>query len=129
MRRNLAAHLASFEGVAVLRERVELVAHSLPVEVQRDLLDDPRFRLVVDDFVPGSGRSVWLACPDPGGSGSRCVVLKPRLGECSPAFAHYIIAHELAHAFLRNGGWGDVSDPELAADALAAHWGFAKPAD
>ena len=38
----------------------------------------------------------------------------------------YVIAHELAHAVLRNGGrWGS-DDPEEAADALAAQWGFAK---
>jgi signal-transduction protein with cAMP-binding, CBS, and nucleotidyltransferase domain len=39
----------------------------------------------------------------------------------------YIIAHELAHAYLRNGGWGDLADPEASADALAASWGFIRP--
>jgi hypothetical protein len=38
-----------------------------------------------------------------------------------------VIAHELAHAYLRNGGWGEISDRELAADALAESWGFPKP--
>ncbi len=57
---------------------------------------------------------------------SRCVVLKPRLEHCSSAFARYIIAHELAHAHLHNGGWGEITDREEAADALAACWGFPK---
>ena len=47
----------------------------------------------------------------------------PRFGT-----AKYIIAHEFAHAFLRNGGWGEITDAEEAADALAASWGFHKPA-
>lgn len=111
-----------------MRDRVRVVLNALPQEVQQDLLEDPRFRITLDDFVPGEGRTVWLASPDPGGNGSRCVVLKPRLADCPEAFAHYVIAHELAHAFLYNGGWGEIDDPETAADALAASWGFARPA-
>lgn len=61
----------------------------------------------------------------PGGF-SRCVVLKPRLERCSEAFARYIVAHEFAHAWLHNGGWGEITDCEEAADAVAATWGFAK---
>ena len=68
-----------------------------------------------------------MACPRPGSNGSRSVILKPRLAECEENFAHYVIAHELAHAYLRNGGWGNIEDPELAADALAAMWGFGRP--
>ena len=68
-----------------------------------------------------------MACPGPGGSGSRSVVLKPRLAVCPEAFAHSVIAHELAHAYLHNGGWGEIDDPEAAADAMAASWGFSKP--
>jgi len=83
--------------------------------------------MTLDDFVPGKGRTVWMACPGPGGKGSRSVVLKPRLADCPEAFAHYVIAHELAHAYLHNGGWGEIDDPEAAADALAASWGFSKP--
>jgi len=55
------------------------------------------------------------------------VVLKPRLSMCEEAFAHYVIAHEFAHAYLRNGPWGNIFDPEDAADALAASWGFPRP--
>ena len=99
----------------------------MPQYVIRDLLEDTRFRIALDNFVPGQGRTVWLSCPAPGGRGSRCVVLKRRLGECPKAFAHYVIAHELAHAYLRNGPWGDIEDPEQAADALASSWGFLRP--
>ena len=70
---------------------------------------------------------MWLTCPGTGGNGSRCVVLKRRLADCPEAFAHYVIAHELAHAYLRNGGWEEIDDPEAAADAVAASWGFPKP--
>jgi hypothetical protein len=68
-----------------------------------------------------------MAAPEDAGISSRSVVLKPRLSECEEAFAHYVIAHEFAHAYLRNGAWGNIVDPEHAADALAASWGFARP--
>jgi hypothetical protein len=100
---------------------------ALPTDVQRDFVDDPRFRIALEHFVPGQGSTTWLDTPGPIGSGSRCVVLRPRLNDCAEAFACYVIAHELAHAYLRNGGWGDITDPEEAADALAAHWGFSRP--
>lgn len=120
--------LAPFENLASLHARVDAVLTALPPEVQRDFLDDPRFRIALDHFVPGEGRTVWMACPTPDGNGSRCVVLKPRLADCPEDFACYIIAHELAHAYLRNGGWDAIADPEEAADALAASWGFVRPA-
>ena len=105
------------------------VLDRLPEPVQRDFLDDPRFRIALENYVPGEGWSLWMASPGPVGSSSRCVVLRPRLAECHESFAHYVIAHEFAHAFLRNGGWGDITDIEEAADALAASWGFSRPAD
>lgn len=111
-------------GDSPLAGRLAAVLQALPDAVRRDLLDDPCFHLALDDYQPGRGRSVWLACPVPGNGGSRSVVLKPRLAECDETFAHYVIAHELAHAFLRNGGWGEIGDPERAADALAGSWGF-----
>lgn len=122
-----AVYLEPFAELAPLSERLLVVLTRLPDEVRADLFDDARFRITLDDFVPGQGRTVWLASPAPGGKGSRCVVLKPRLADCPEAFAHYVIAHELAHAYLRHGGWGGVTDPEAAADALAAEWGFPKP--
>ena len=108
-----------------LADRVWHVLSALPREVVADFLADPQFRIAVDDYEPGKGRTVWLACPTIG-NGSRSVILKPRLAECDAAFAYYIIAHELAHAHLRNGGYGAITDPEHAADALAAEWGFGK---
>ena len=107
--------------------RIVTVLERLPDAVLADFLDDPCFRLALDDYVPGHGRTVWMACPRPGANGSRCVILKPGLAECQEDFAHYVIAHELAHAYLRNGGWGNIEDPELAADTLAAMWGFGRP--
>jgi predicted SprT family Zn-dependent metalloprotease len=55
------------------------------------------------------------------------VVLKRTLLFRSVAFTRYIIAHELAHAHLRNRGRTDQEDPEFAADSLAADWGFPRP--
>ena len=114
-------------GAGPLADRVATVMSRLPEAVVADFLEDPRFRLSLDDLVEGRGRTVWMACPEPGGNGSRCVILKPRLATGPVDFAHYIIAHELAHAHLRNGGWGEIEDPEQAADALAAQWGFGRP--
>ena len=82
----------------------------------------------LDNYEPGKGSTVFMAVPD-GANGSRSVVLKPRLSDCDEAFALYVIAHEFAHAFLRNGPWGEITDIEEAADALADHWGFPRPAE
>ncbi len=123
----LTVHLEPFNELEPLRDRVSVVLLALPEDVRLDLLTDPRFRMTLDQLTPGAGRTVWLACPGSRGNGSRSVVLKPRLADCAEPFAHYIIAHELAHAHLRNGGWGEIDDPETAADALAASWGFQKP--
>ncbi len=123
-----SALLDGFAGSKRLRQRILKVLQALPEPVQRDFLDDPRFRVTLDTYVPGRGRTLWLAPPGPTGSSSRCVVLKPRLADCSEEFACYVIAHEFAHAYLRNGGWGEITDAEEAADALAANWGFDRPA-
>ena len=124
---SLASQVERFIDQEPIKTRLVTVLSAIPQPVVRDLLEDPRFRIALDDFVSGRGRTVWLCSPAPGGRGSRSVVLKRRLGECPTAFAHYVIAHELAHAYLRNGAWGDIADPEQAADALAASWGFSKP--
>ncbi len=124
---SLASQVERFIDQEPIKTRLVTVLSAIPQQVARDLLEDPRFRIALDDYVSGRGRTVWLSSPAPGGRGSRCVVLKRQLGECPPAFAHYVIAHELAHAYLRNGAWGDIADPEQAADALAASWGFSRP--
>ncbi len=125
--RDLRGYVARSVELEDLALRIVTVLERLPEEVLADFLGDSRFRLALDDYVPGQGRTVWMACPGPQANGSRCVVFKPRLAECQEDFAHYVIAHELAHAYLRNGGWGNIEDPELAADTLAATWGFGRP--
>ncbi len=119
--------LEPFADFPELLRRVELVLNAIPPEVQQDFLEDPRFQTALHHFIPGSGTTVKLAVPGPAGQGSRCVALKPRLATSNERFALYVIAHEFAHAWLRNGGWGEILDSEEAADALAAHWGFEKP--
>ena len=123
---DLCRYVERFIGLRALALRIVAVMERLPQEVLLDFFNDSRFRMAIDDYVPGGPRTVWIASPDLD-NGSRCVILKPLLAECPEDFAHYIIAHELAHAHLRNGGWGEVKDPELAADALAMVWGFSRP--
>lgn len=111
-----------------LQMRVVMVLTAMPREIVAALLNDPCFRIAIDNHVPGRGGTVWMACPgDLVWKGSRTVVLKKRLADAAANFASYVIAHELAHAHLWNGGWGPISDPEEAADALAASWGFSRP--
>lgn len=116
----------SEDVVESLLNRVSYVVSKLPIEIRDDLLSDSNFRISIDDCQPGKGRTVLMPELNSQGS-SRCVVLKPRLASCDVTFAFYIIAHEFAHAFLRNGGWGEIKDREEAADALAASWGFECP--
>lgn len=121
------ALLQALEGCVPLYNRVLHVLTAIPASVQRDFLDDPRFRISLETYVPGGGWTVIMPCPGVVGSDSRCVVLRAKLATCPAAFAYYVIAHELAHAYLRNGGWGEITDHEVAADALACSWGFARP--
>ena len=123
-----SAYLEPFADCEPLQHRLLNVLNALPDSVIRDFVDDHRFRVTMDQVVPGKGRTVLLASPGLVGKGSRCVVLKRRLADRSEAFACYVIAHEFAHAHLRNGGWGNITDVEDAADALAASWGFHRPA-
>ena len=118
--------LESFEGHATLRDRVRTVLGRLPTPVVEDFLQDECFHVTLDNFVPGKGWSLWMAMPGANRSGSRAVVLRKRLNDCDEDFALYVIAHEFAHAHLHNGGWRDLTDPEQAADALAAAWGIPK---
>ena len=122
-----AAYLEPFSAHPVLQQRVLLVLEQLPPEVQRDFLEDHRFSVTIDNYEPGVGWSFVMPTPGLLGKGSRCVVLRPKLEAASEQFAMYVIAHEFAHAFLRNGGWGEITDIEVAADAMAASWGFQRP--
>jgi hypothetical protein len=122
-----STYLAAFADFPALAQRLLTVLESLPEAVQRDFLDDPRFSVAVDNYKPGQGWTLWMPTPSVTGESSRCVVLRTKLADCAEAFAHYVIAHELAHAFLRNGSWGEYTDVEEAADALAASWGYCRP--
>jgi hypothetical protein len=117
--------LANFPMDERLRSHVACVMNTLPAQVQADFTGDPGF--AVADYEPGPGMVVRVAVGAPGRNRSgRAVVLKRTLGRRPPAFIRYVIAHELAHAHLRNRGRWPGDDPESAADALAAAWGFPK---
>ena len=118
--------LAGFALHAALRPHVVDVVVALPEKVRDDLLHDPCF--VIHDYQPGAAMEVPIGVPRFGpGGGSRSVVLKRTLLGRPDAFIRYVIAHELAHAHLRNAGRYPGEDPEHAADSLAAAWGFEKP--
>lgn len=125
-RRSFAAHVAAFAAHPPLAERVLQVANSLPPEVQDDFLEDPTFQISLEQITRSRSSTMFMACPT-GRNVSRCVILRKKLATAPTGFALYVIAHELAHAYLRNGAWGEISDREAAADALAASWGFSRP--
>ena len=102
------------------------VLAALPDHVRSDLMDDPAF--VMCDYEPGPGRTFHVPMRlNPARGPGRSVVLKRTLTRRPDAFVRWVIAHELAHAHLRNGGRYEGEDPEHAADALAAGWGFPRP--
>lgn len=103
----------------------EVVA-SLPPHVREDLMGDPAFSMC--DFEPGPGVVFHVPVRFPASSGpGRAVVLKRTLCARPDIFVRWVIAHELAHAHLRNAGRWPGDDPERAADALAEGWGFPRP--
>ena len=122
-----ASLLEAFSETEPLGQRVARVLSALPQEVVQDFLNDPRFRISVLGHGVSQDQATLLALPAADGRGSRCVVLKQRLAECWEPYGLYVIAHELAHAYLHNGTWGGIDDPEEAADALAERWGFPRP--
>src|SRR5947207_959047 len=110
-----------------LHHHVAAVMLQLPHAVRDDLLADPGFRLA--DYEPGRGVVMHVPLGSPARKKpGRAVVLKRTLRHRPHDFVRYIIAHELAHAHLRNGGRFPGEDPEHAADSLAAAWGFPRPA-
>jgi len=119
--------LNSFGLSEFLRQHLLAVMHDLPTPVREDLMHDPQFRLA--DYEPGHGVTVHVPMGAlRAGWPSRSVVLKRTLRHRPEAFVRYVIAHELAHAHLRNTGRWPGEDPEHAADALAADWGYPRPA-
>ena len=110
-----------------IRDEVAGVLGTLPGHVRDDFVDDPGFTLFDYDPRPGLVTHVPVGLPrTPGGSG-RSVVLKRTLTRRPLPFVRWVIAHELAHAHLRNAGRFPGEDPEHAADALAREWGFPRP--
>ena len=120
----LAEWLDNFSLHVGLRPHIEDVLAGLPVGILNDFLDDPAFALC--DFEPGRLAIIPVGMPSRR-QPARSVVLKRTLLAREPRFVRWVIAHELAHAHLRNGGRWPGEDPELAADALAAAWGFPRP--
>src|SRR4030095_7747297 len=88
-----------------LRACVFGVVMGLPEVVREDFIGDPRFTLY--DYEPGPGVVMRVPVSAPrSGVASRSVVLKRTLRHRPEAFVKYVIAHELAHAHLRNrGAW------------------------
>ncbi len=119
--------LTQFAPYTQLHTRLAWVLNALPEPVQCDFMEDATFRITLEDYTPETGWKLFMACPTSDDRISRCVVLRSKLDKTSVEFTDYVIAHELAHAFLRNGGWGEITDIEQAADALAASWGFSRP--
>lgn len=118
--------LEQFQLDAFLRDHVAHVVMSVPQAVRDDLLTDPAF--VLCDYEPGTGLlHVPVRLPTRS-SPSRSVVLKRTLRRRPADFVRWVIAHEFAHAHLRNAGRSPGEDPEYAADALASDWGFPRPA-
>lgn len=117
--------LVSFCLDDCIRDHVAAVVASLPEVVTADFIDDPEF--VLCDFEPGANTVFHVPLRFGGQKPGRSVVLKRTIKTRPVPFARWVIAHELAHAYLRNGGRSPNEDPEHAADSLAAEWGFPKP--
>jgi Zn-dependent protease with chaperone function len=113
--------LARFGLDALIGEHLAVVLGALPPEIRSDFMDDPAFAVCDYDAGPQVVLHVPIKLP------GRCIVLKRSLCRRPTPFARWVIAHELAHAYLRHGGRHKGEDPEHAADSLAADWGFPKP--
>ncbi len=109
-----------------LKERVVHVFSALPEDVQKEFMQDPGFSIGTYDTGRSGGARLLIPSPQ-AARGSRLVALEGSLRARSRAFAHYVIAHEFAHALLWNRGRHLGEDPEIAADSVAAEWGFPRP--
>lgn len=129
MRENIDNWLRPFALHDALHAHTADVLAALPDQVLADFMGDPAFSMC--DFEPGPGRAyvvpVKLISQRGRLSSGRAVVLKRTLTTRPIDFVRWVIAHELAHAHLRNAGRWPGDDPEHAADALAGEWGFPKP--
>src|SRR4051812_12164154 len=106
-----AAWLAGFGLEADLYGHVEAVLSALPRDVREDFISDPGF--VMCDYEPAAGAvfcvPLKLGTPK---RAARSVVLKRTLRRRPENFIRWVIAHELAHAHLRNRGRYEGEDPE-----------------
>ena len=126
MRDRIHNWLGTFQLDEWLRAHVADVFVALPHDVREDLMTDPAF--VLHDYEPGIGVVTYVPMGMPSrGRPGRAVSLKRTLRRRPADFVRWVIAHELAHAHLRNRGRSDHEDPETAADSLAADWGFPRP--
>ena len=126
MEHRLRQWLSRFNLDAGIETEVIAVLAGLPEHVRLDIVEDQGFCFY--DYDPGAGAVMCVPVSSPRANGhSRSVVLKRTLRRATPAFTRYVIAHELAHAFLRNAGRWEGDDPEQAAEELAAQWGFPRP--
>src|SRR5688572_26593376 len=124
---DLHERLSRFGLDEFLLAHVSGVMAAMPGTVRDELLGDAGFRICAYDPGP-AGMCITVAAPTPGcNKPGRSVVLPRTLRRSRPAYARWMIAHELAHAHLRHGGRSAGEDPERAADALAAEWGFPRP--
>ncbi len=119
--------IATFITDEPLKSRVLHVFASLPEDVQKEFMRDPGFSIGIYDTGRSGEARLLIPCPR-AARGSRLVTLERSLATRARAFAHYVIAHEFAHALLWNRGRHPREDPEIAADSVAAEWGFARPA-
>ncbi len=126
VRQKIETWLLAFQLDEWLCAHVVEVVAVLPKLVREDLMTDPSF--IMHDYDP---RDRTVTCVPVGmpsrGKPGRSVSLKRTLNGRPIEFVRWVIAHELAHAHLRNRGRSIDEDPETAADSLAADWGFPKP--
>jgi len=119
--------IATFITDEMLKERVQHVFSALPEHVQNEFMQDPGFSIATSDTGRSGGAKFLIPCPQ-AARGSRLVTLESSLNARSRVFAHYVIAHEFAHALLWNRGRHPGEDPEITADSVAVEWGFPRPA-
>jgi hypothetical protein len=126
MKDEIELWLKGFELHEQLHDHAAHVLLLLPANVLEDLMGEGGINFY--DYEPGNGVVMEVPVKAPTRrAASRSVVLKRTLCRRPAPFVRWIIAHELAHAHLRNGGRWPGDDPELAADALAGEWGFPRP--
>ncbi len=91
--------IAAFITDETLKERVLYVFSTLPEDAQKEFMQDPGFSIGTYDTGRSGGVRLLLRCPQ--------------------------VAQD---ALLWNRGRHPGEDPEVAADSLAAAWGFPRPA-